>query len=192
MSILFFRTFFNTFPHLFPFERRIPMTSKNPVRKNPSREACEQIIRRILFTELSEHGKNCHFKQASDFMGYFESLYPASDGLTKQVQRAIKALQMPKDDKGYFIPNKTALQLKQEQELSRLFQQSQASLKDLSDCEPLFLQLDPSFHDYVIHLMEQCDTFQNYFQVIVKCSNGLLFYTNKKSKLELLLENLLN
>ena len=108
------------------------MNSKNPVRKNPSREVCEQIIRRILFTELSEHGKNSHFKQASDFMGYFESLYPASDGLTKQVQRAVRALQMPKDENGYFIPNKTALQLKQEQELSRLFQQSSSSLQDLS------------------------------------------------------------
>lgn len=167
------------------------MTPKNPVRKNPSREVCEQIIRRILFTELSEHGTNSHFKQASDFMGYFESLYPASDGLTKQVQRAVKALQMPKDEKGYFIPNKTELQLKQEKELSRLFQQSNASLEDLSDCEPLFLQLDSSFHDYAIHLMEQCDTFRDCYQVIAKCSNGLLFYTKRKSKLELLLENLL-
>lgn len=167
------------------------MNPKNPVRKNPSREVCEQIIRRILFTELSEHGKNSHFKQASDFMGYFESLYPASDGLTKQVQRAVKALQMPKDENGFFIPNKTALQLKQEQELSRLFGQSQSSLEDLSDCEPLFLKLDSAFLDYAIHLFEQCDTFQNYFQAIVKCSNGLLFYTKKKTQLLLLLENLI-
>lgn len=167
------------------------MNPKNPVRKNPSREVCEQIIRRILFTELSEHGKNSHFKQASDFMGYFESLYPASDGLTKQVQRAVKALQMPKDENGYFIPNKTALQLKQEQELSRLFRQSSSSLQDLSGCEPVFLRLDAAFMDHAIYLFEQCDTFRNSFQVLVKCSGGLLFYTRKKEQLLILLENLL-
>ncbi len=43
-------------------------------------------------------------------MKYFESLYPASDALTKQVQRAIRSLNMPKDELGYFIPNKTAEQ----------------------------------------------------------------------------------
>lgn len=74
------------------------------LRKNPSREACEGIIKHILMTEVLEKGKNEHFRSAADFMSYFESLYPASDALTKQVQRAVKALDMPKDDDGYFIP----------------------------------------------------------------------------------------
>lgn len=78
------------------------------LRKNPSRKECEDIIRRILMTEMLEKGKNEHFKTATDFMKYFESLYPASDSLTKQVQRAIKSLDMPKDPNGYFIINKTA------------------------------------------------------------------------------------
>ena len=75
------------------------MSQKNSIRKNPSRETCENTIRRILMTEVLEHGKNKHFRSASDFMKYFESLYPASDALTKQVQRAIKAMDMPKDEK---------------------------------------------------------------------------------------------
>ena len=84
-------------------------------------ETCEGIIRRILMTEVLEKGKNEHFRTAADFMKYFESLYPASDALTKQVQRAIRSLNMPKDELGYFIPNKTAEQLAQEQELTYIF-----------------------------------------------------------------------
>ena len=70
------------------------MNQKNQLRKNPSRETCESIIRRILMTELTQNGKNRHFRKATDFMSYFESLYPASDALTKQVQRAVQSLHM--------------------------------------------------------------------------------------------------
>lgn len=76
------------------------MNQKNQLRKNPSRETCESIIRRILMTELTQNGKNRHFRKAADFMSYFESLYPASDALTKQVQRAVQSLHMPKDAEG--------------------------------------------------------------------------------------------
>ena len=101
------------------------MEAKSPsLRKNPSRETCEGIIRRILMTEVLEKGKNEHFRTAADFMKYFESLYPASDALTKQVQRAIRSLNMPKDELGYFIPNKTAEQLAQEQELTYIFKKA--------------------------------------------------------------------
>lgn len=37
------------------------------LRKNPSRKECEDIIRRILMTEMLEKGKNEHFKTATDF-----------------------------------------------------------------------------------------------------------------------------
>ena len=77
------------------------MERNTTLRKNPSRETCENIIKRILMTEVLENGSNKHFRFASDFMNYFESLYPASDALTKQVQRAIKSLDMPKDENGY-------------------------------------------------------------------------------------------
>ena len=75
-------------------------------------------------------GKNEHFRTAADFMKYFESLYPASDALTKQVQRAIRSLNMPKDELGYFIPNKTAEQLAQEQELTYIFKSECRRLPD--------------------------------------------------------------
>ena len=71
------------------------MEAKSPsLRKNPSRETCEGIIRRILMTEVLEKGKNEHFRTAADFMKYFESLYPASDALTKQVaaEQSLRAL----------------------------------------------------------------------------------------------------
>ena len=97
------------------------MNQKNQLRKNPSRETCESIIRRILMTELTQNGKNRHFRKAADFMSYFESLYPASDALTKQVQRAVQSLHMPKDADGFFIVDKTAAQVEQEQCLGKLF-----------------------------------------------------------------------
>ena len=73
------------------------MEKSTTLRRNPSREACEGEIKRILMTEVLENGGNYHFRTAADFMDYFESLYPKSDALTKQVQRAVKALNMPKD-----------------------------------------------------------------------------------------------
>lgn len=97
------------------------MNQKNQLRKNPSRETCESIIRRILMTELTQNGKNRHFRKATDFMSYFESLYPASDALTKQVQRAVQSLHMPKDADGFFIVDKTAAQVEQEQCFGKLF-----------------------------------------------------------------------
>ena len=90
-------------------------------RRNPSRDTCEKTIKRILMTEVLENGRNKHFKTAADFMNYFESLYPASDALTKQVQRAIKALDMPRDEHGYFIVNKTVDQFNQENTISNAF-----------------------------------------------------------------------
>ena len=74
----------------------------NSLKKNPSRKDCEKIIKRILSTEILEKGKNQNFRFASDFMAFFESLYPPSDSLTKQVQRAIKSLDLPKDKDGFF------------------------------------------------------------------------------------------
>lgn len=160
-------------------------------RKNPSREACQQIIKRILSVEVLEHGSNEHFRQASDFLGYFESLYPASDSLTKQVQRAIKAMNMPRDEKGYLIPNKTSSQLAQEKELQALFVKSSSVIDDMEDCQPLFLSLEPSFQDYALQLFSECETFQGTFVTAQKCSNGILFYTRNRKQLEILFHSLL-
>lgn len=159
--------------------------------KNPSRETCEAIIRKILMTEVLEQGKNHHFKHASDFMGYFESLYPASSGLTKQVQRAIKSMNLPKDENGYFIVNKTSEQLKQEAELKSAFHMANAKSLLLTDCTPVFLSANPSLCPYLKELIQNSITFQEKIITIAETSNGLLLYTNQPKELEKLCQSLL-
>lgn len=167
------------------------MRNDTSLRKNPSRESCEQAIHRILSMEILENGRNLHFKQATDFLNYFESLYPASDSLTKQVQRAVKAMNMPKDERGFFIPNKTSAQMEQEKELQAMLNRSASSVDTLTDCEPLLLRLDEQYLDHALHLIHTCDTFQGKFVTVTKVSNGLLFYTRNLKQLEILLESLL-
>ena len=164
--------------------------SDTPIRRNPSRKECEDIIRRILITEVLEHGSNHHFKNASDFMNYFESLYPASDSLTKQVQRAVKAIGMPKDSNGYYIINKTEEQLDQDKELSFLLQKTQAVPEDLSEYETLFLQTASPYKDYLLQLIEESATFSDKYITIVNSSQGLLFYTRSASQLKILIASL--
>ncbi len=162
--------------------------SQNKLKKNPSRETCESIIRRILNAEIGQRGKNEHFRQAADFMPYFESLYPASDSLTKQVQRAVKTLNLPKDEHGYFIINKSSRQLSQDQELKRLFQMSEAVSHDLSACETLFLEMQNSYKDYLMNLIAESETFDGTYITMTKTNNGILFYTTQKIQLLKLLE----
>lgn len=168
------------------------MEQTTHLRKNPSRETCESVIKRILITEVLEKGKNEHFKCAADFMSYFESLYPASDALTKQVQRAIKSLAMPKDENGYFIVNKTIEQYEQEQELKSVFQKAHASFQSLDDCDTIFLSLDASLRSYMLHLLEHAPAFQDKYVTIVESSKGLLIYTRNKSQLLVLLDSLVS
>lgn len=165
--------------------------TKTSLRKNPSRETCEGIIRRILMTEILEKGKNEHFRSASDFMSYFESLYPASDALTKQVQRAVKSLNMPKDDFGYFIPNKTIDQFTHEKELTSLFHKADASVVSLEEYQTLFLKADASLCSYLVHILETSPLFEGKFLTIQQTSNGLIFYTKNRSQLEILLNSLI-
>ena len=161
------------------------------LRKNPSREACENIIKRILMTEILEKGKNTHFRTAADFMNYFESLYPASDALTKQVQRAIRSLNMPKDEMGYFIPNKTTEQLEQEKELQYLFRKSDATVCSLEDYKPLFLKTDPNAAAYLLHVIEISPLFDGKYLTAHVTANGILFYTKNPSQLEILINSLI-
>lgn len=159
--------------------------------KNPSREACEKIIKRILMTEVLEQGVNRHFRTAADFLGYFESLYPASDALTKQVQRAVKALDMPKDEQGYFIVNKTVDQFEQEQEISRLFAEAHLQLDPMENVETIFLRADAHMRAYLIHALESSVTFRGKFLTLVEASGGVLIYTENKKQLLILLNSLM-
>lgn len=164
----------------------------HPIRKNPSREQCEKMIKRILITEVLEKGRNEHFKTASDFMSYFQSLYPASDALTKQVQRAIKSMDMPKDENGYFIINKTSQQLDQERELKYLFQKGSVSLTDMSECETVLLKTEPSLRNYLLHTLSTSITLENKFETMLETCNGILIYTKEKEKLLYALNTLLS
>lgn len=167
------------------------MEETGRIRKNPSRETCEGIIKRILTTEVLQSGANRHFKSAADFMNYFESLYPASDALNKQVQRAIKSLNMPKDKLGYFMVNKTMDQFDQEQEISRTFRQAGASLDPMEDVEPVFVSAAPHMCSYIAHLLRESVTFQGKYLTIVETSNGLIIYTSNKNQLIILLNSLI-
>lgn len=164
---------------------------KTTLRKNPSRETCEGIIRRILMTEILEKGKNEHFRTASDFMSYFESLYPASDALTKQVQRAVKALNMPKDEYGYFIPNKTSAQLNHEKELQYLFRKANASVYSMEDYKPLFLKTDAAVASYLLDVIDSSPVFEKKYLTAFVTAGGILFYTKTPSQLEILLKSLI-
>ncbi len=164
---------------------------RTSLRKNPSRKTCEGIIKRILMTEILEKGKNEHFRTASDFMNYFESLYPASDALTKQVQRAIKSLNMPKDAYGYFIPNKTTSQLNHEKELQYLFQQAHALVYSMEDYKPLFLKTDAAAASYLLDVIEHSPLFEGKYLTAHVTAGGILFYTTNPSQLEILLKSLI-
>lgn len=166
------------------------MERSTTIRKNPSRETCEGIIRRILMTEVLEYGSNKHFRFASDFMNYFESLYPASDALTKQVQRAVKAMDMPKDAHGFFIVNKTGSQLAQEGQFSKLLEQGQVSIHPMEQVDTVFLSVAPHLCAYLAHLIETTDSFTGKYITMVSTSNGLLLYTENKSQLLVLLNSL--
>ena len=162
------------------------MNQKNQLRKNPSRETCESIIRRILMTELTQNGK------AADFMSYFESLYPASDALTKQVQRAVQSLHMPKDANGFFIVDKTAAQVEQEQCLGKLFADANVSLHPMEQVETVFLSVPSHMQELLLHTFEQSDLFAGQILTIVRTCNGLLIYTEDKKQLLSLLNRLIN
>ncbi len=162
------------------------------LRKNPSRKECEKVIKKILMTEVLERGTNEHFKTAADFMSYFQSLYPASDSLTKQVQRAVKSLGMPKDEKGYFIINKTEAQLNQDKEIAFLMKKCNCSLKPFENYEILFLKADNEYKNYLYQLLSESETFSDKIITMINSSNGILLFTKNKHQLEILINSLIS
>jgi hypothetical protein len=167
------------------------MSEQINLRKNPSRESCEDIIRRILDRELALKGKNNVFKQSSDFMPYFESLYPASNSLLKQVQRAVKSLAMPKDDNGYFIPNKTKEQYQQELFIGTLLKKSNVTIKEMDISKPLFLQVNAELSEYLMYTIMNSKMFEDLIITMHKTYNGVLIYSNDSVALSSLLHNIL-
>ena len=115
-------------------------------------------------------------------MNYFESLYPASDALTKQVQRAIKSLNMPKDEFGYFIPNKTADQLSEK---------ANASVHSMEDYQPVLLKADPALASYLLSVIDSSPVLEGKYITAHTTVNGILLYTKNPSQLEILINSLI-
>ncbi len=160
------------------------------VRINPSRSTCEEIIRRILTTETKENGANRHFKTAMDFMTYFESLYPSGAALTKQVQRAIKSMNLAKDEEGYFLIGKTKDEQSVEKEISALMKKSDASILNLEGVQMLLLRCDSDIHSYLASLFSEAGSIRELFITIAFTSDGLLFLTKDAERLNKVLSSL--
>ncbi len=124
-------------------------------------------------------------------MSYFESLFPASDALTKQVQRAIKAMMLPKDENGYLIINKTEEQLEEEKDLSYFLKRSNASLSSLNDCVPVMLHCKPEDVSYLMTLILKCITLKDKYETVIETADGILFYTRQEQTLRVLLDSLM-
>ena len=162
------------------------------VRSNPSRKVCEETIRRILITEILKNGSNTHFKKATDFMDYFESLYPASDALTKQVQRAVKALNMPKDEHGYFVPDKTTDQMEEDKEISKLLQKNSSNIATMENINLLHVEVDDSVKSYLVSLIAKSNTFKGKYFSVLETGSGILFMGQDLSSVQRILENMLS
>ena len=148
--------------------------SSNP-KKNPSRKTCEEIIRRILTTEASQSSTNRHFKHASDFIRYFESLYPSSPSLTKQVQRAVQSMQLAKDANGYFMIDRTREDYAAEQEIAHLFSGIRPKL--LKQAAPIFLEIPPGKRQYFLHLIHTNHNLRELFTTAMETYNGVIIYS---------------
>ena len=166
--------------------------SSESQKRTPSRKECEEAIHRILITEILQNGKNDRFKGAIDFMKYFESLYPAGPALTKQVQRAVKAMDMPRDKDGFFIADKTHAQADQDRELSKIMNRTSAEITGIGSAEMVFLSCDCTYLDYLYQLVCESDTLSGKYITTIKTGNGILFFTENKNSLEALLNNLIS
>ena len=162
----------------------------NQKSKNPSRKSCEKVIERILMTEILEKGKNQQFKTAADFMPFFESLYPASPSLNKQVQRAVVQMGLPKDRNGFFIINKTEAQIEEDEEISHMLSRGNASILN-PETETLFLKLNPDAIDYLFDLIHSSESFKDLYLTMIKSSDGIIFLTESKARLNVLIQSLI-
>lgn len=155
----------------------LTLTKPRRVRINPSRSTCEEIIKRILTTEEKENGTNTHFKNATDFMTYFESLYPSGPALTKQVQRAIKSMDLAKDENGYFLINKTKDQQSKEKELSRALHKTNSYFDTEISLQTVLLHTTDSYKSYLLDILKESDSISKYYTTAIETSNGILFLT---------------
>ena len=122
---------------------------------NPSRMDCEILIRKILTSEVKQKGQNCQFKHSVDFLPFFESLYPSSKSLGKQVQRAIKEMNLPKDYQGYYIINRSLEELSLETHLFHFFQYESLKIRVVNNDELLLFSQDTTIYSYSMTKLKQ-------------------------------------
>ena len=151
--------------------------------RTPSKETCQNIIRRILTTEEFQNGRNKHFRSASDFMNYFESLYIASPSLTKQVQRSLKAMDMPKDEDGFLLVNTTREQFLQNKKIGSILADEAADIEPKSLGKGVFISVPSSTRDYLANLLLASDSFAPYIITILPTYNGIIIFTDEPEKL---------
>lgn len=159
-------------------------------KRTPSRTECENMIKKILLTEVENRTVNATFKKPSDFMSFFESLYPPSPALSKQVQRAIKSLNMAKDENGYYILNKSQEQSNQDNTLKALLLEADYTITSLDSAETIFLQLESDYIDFVMNKLANSISARPHIITMIPTINGILIYTNEKSRLFDLLDNI--
>ncbi len=183
---------------MMPVRQENPASASEPAKPHgPSRTECEEAIKRILITETLESGKNAHFKTSSDFMPYFEALYPAGPGLKKQVQRALKSLDMPKDADGYYMVHKSKEQAIEDEELHSLLEKSGASIDPANIEDPLqmlVLRLETTSDTdiaYIAGRLARSVTLSGKFETMLPTTNGILVLTRDPAAFRKFLAELL-
>lgn len=161
-------------------------------RKNPSRKQCEDLIKRILWTEVTEKGRNTQFRKATDFLPLFESLYPSSDGLTRQIQRALKELNLPKDSSGFLDIQSSTEEAQSEQKIAELLHATHLNEESLQSFQlpAQFLPIQSPEKDYLYSLLKKATTKTSPWLTIIDSSNGLIFLTEDPEKLKAYLRNI--
>ena len=98
---------------------------------------------------------------------------------------------MPKDADGYFLVDKTKVQMEQDTELSGLLKKSDASLSELENLDTILITLEDHYKDYIFQLISESSTLSGKYVTAIKTSNGILFLTQNKPLLKTFLEDLL-
>ena len=169
------------------------MNTSSLTKTNPSRKECEDIIRHILQQEVEHRKRNCHFRHSVDFLPFFESLYPSSVRLAKQVQRAVHSLNLPKDSNGFYIINRSEEELSLESHLICFFQYEKATLNKRSHpeySEILCLKIDPAALVYCKERLTEYFQFSIPDLALWSESSELYCYSSNLHELEILFQRI--
>ena len=96
---------------------------------------------------------------------------------------------LPKDDFGFFVINKSEIQLDEDKEIERILKRGHADIYK-SQIESVFLKLEPNVIDYLYDLISSSRSFKDKYITLIKSSDGLFFLTRSSSQLQILLSSL--